>query len=273
MINLINTDVLKADLSSVPPLNLVITSPPYNVGIEYSDHEDTMTYAEYLIWCKKWLTCMYNAMADDGRICINIPFSVTPIHLNKIKGKEDINFPVTADYTHICQEIGFKYYRTIIWQKIGSNKTCWGSWRSATAPFIIDPNECILVFYKNQWKRKTKGTSTISGKDFMRYIKNLWTMHPETRSKHPAAFPLEFPMRCIKLLSYKEDTIMDCFMGSGTTGEAAVREGRNFVGIEMSNDYFQMAKERIENAELQTSISNKFIPPIIDIKDNIDEQW
>lgn len=273
MINLINDDVLKADLSSVPPINLIVTSPPYNVGIEYDKHVDTMTYAEYLVWCEKWLKRMYDILAEDGRICINIPFSITPIHLNKVKGAEDINYPVSSDYIRICQEIGFKYYRTIIWQKMGSNKTCWGSWRSATAPFIIDPNECILIFYKNQWKRKSKGTSTISGKDFMHYIKNLWAMHPATKSKHPAAFPLELPLRCIKLLSYKEDTICDPFTGSGTTGEAAVREGRNFVGIEMSKDYFDDAKDRIESAETQTSLANQFMPAIIDIKDNIDEQW
>jgi site-specific DNA-methyltransferase (adenine-specific) len=194
--------------------------------------------------------------------------------LNKTKGAEDINYPVAADYTKICQAVGFKYYRTIIWQKLGSNKTCWGSWRSARAPFIIDPNECILVFYKNQWKRKDTGTSTVSGKDFMTYIKNLWTMNPETRSKHPAAFPTELPNRCIQLLSYKEDTIMDCFLGSGTSGEAAVRLGRNFVGVEMSKDYFNMAKERIEEAELQTSLISSIMPNIpIDHKTDVDESW
>lgn len=274
MIQLVNDDILKANLSAIPPINLIVTSPPYNVGIEYDKHDDTMTYPEYLVWCSKWLQRMYQVMADDGRICINIPFSITPVHLNEVKGAEDINYPVAADYTRICQELGFKYYRTIIWQKMGSNKTCWGSWRSASAPFIIDPNECILVFYKNQWKRQSKGTSTISGKDFMRYIKNLWTMHPETKSKHPAAFPLDLPNRCIQLLSYKEDTVMDCFLGSGTTGESAIRLGRNFVGVEMSKDYFEMAKERIESAETQTSIADKFMPNTpLDIKDRPEEQW
>lgn len=274
MIQLIHSDILKADFSKMPPINLVITSPPYNVGIEYDKHVDTMTYDEYLIWCKAWLTKMYNVLADDGRICINIPFSVTPVHLNKKKGAEDINYPVVADYTRICQEIGFKYYRTIIWQKMGSNKTCWGSWRSASAPFIVDPNEAILVFYKGTWKRKGKGTSTISGRNFMTYIKNLWTMRPETHSNHPAAFPLELPNRCIQLLSYKEDTVMDCFLGSGTTGEAAVRNGRNFVGIEMSSDYFAEAKKRIDAAELQTSLSNTLMPTIpIDEKTDINDVW
>jgi site-specific DNA-methyltransferase (adenine-specific) len=269
MITLLKDDVLKADLSGVPPINLVVTSPPYNVGIEYDTHQDTMTYPEYLKWCYEWLKKMYNVMAPDGRICINIPFSVTPIHLNKKKGAEDINYPVAADYTNICTNLGFKYYRTIIWQKLGSNKTCWGSWRSASSPFVIDPNECILVFYKGPWKRQNKGTSTISGREFMTYIKNLWTMHPETKSKHPAAFPLELPNRCIKLLSYKEDTIMDPFLGSGTTGESAVRLERNFVGVEKSDAYFGGAEARIKEAELQTSLAKRIMPQTpVDHKDD-----
>jgi len=260
MIQLFNEDFLKADFTSIPPINLVVTSPPYNVGIEYDKHDDTMTYEEYLVWCKKWIAKLYSLMADDSRICINIPFSITPIHLNKVKGAEDINYPVSADYTEICQEVGFKYYRNVIWQKLGSNKTCWGSWRSARAPFIIDPNECILIFYKGNWKRKEKGKSTIRGREFMTYVKNLWHMHPETQSKHPAAFPLELPNRCIKLLSYEGDLVCDPFLGSGTTGDAAVRLKRSFVGVEKSEEYFKMAKERIDTAEIQTSLIASIMP-------------
>jgi len=260
MIELLNEDVLNVNFSKLLPIDLVVTSPPYNVGIDYDKHVDTMTYDEYLKWCRKWLTKIRNALTDDGRLCINIPFSVTPEHLNEVKGEDDINYPVAADYTKICLDIGLKYYRTVIWQKIGSNKTCWGSWRSASAPFIIDPNECILIFYKEQWKRKDKGISTISSREFMSYVKNLWTMHPETRSEHPAAFPLELPNRCIKLLSYENDVVCDPFLGSGTTGESAVRLKRSFVGIEKSKDYFNMAKERIDTAEVQTSLGKIIMP-------------
>ncbi len=259
MIKLINADVLKADFSGVPPINLVVTSPPYNVGIDYDKHVDTMTYEQYLAWCKLWVKKMYDAMAEDGRICINVPISATPIHLNG-KGVRDINYPVAADLTHICQEVGFKYYRTIIWQKMGSSKTCWGSWRSASAPFVIDPNECIIILYKGTWKRKSKGVSTISGKDFMTYIKNLWPMNAQTNSEHPAAFPPELPKRCIKLFSYKDDVVCDPFTGSGTTGEVAVQLGRSFVGVEMSDAYYAMAKERVEGAKVQTDATEMVMP-------------
>ncbi|HOT88812.1 MAG TPA: site-specific DNA-methyltransferase [Bacteroidales bacterium] len=274
MIKLLNEDILKADFSGLPPVNLVVTSPPYNVNIKYDQHNDTMTYSEYLEWCKSWIKQLYHHMAEDGRLCINIPFSITPEHINTKKGAEDINFPVVADYSKICESIGFKYWRTIIWDKNLSNKTCWGSWRSASSPFMRDPSEAILVFYKNQWKRLQKGTSTISGPEFMSWTKNVWKMQPETKSKHPAAFPIELPNRCIKLFSYKEDTILDCFMGSGTTGEAAARLDRNFIGIEKSTNYFNQAKERIDAAVLQTSISKQIMPNIpIDHKKDIFEAW
>ena len=277
MIKLINDDVLKADFSGLPPINLVVTSPPYNVGIEYDEHDDTMTYEEYLEWCKLWLAKMYSLMPDDGRICINIPFTINPKHLNKRKKGSDethIHYPVVADYTVICREIGFKYWRTIMWDKPFSMKTCWGSWRSASAPFMRDPSEAILVFYKNQWKRQSKGTSTISGAEFMSWTKSVWKMHPETNSAHPAAFPPELPARCIKLFSYQDDTVCDCFMGSGTTGDVAARLERNFVGVEKSDGYFPDAKKRIEEATTQTTIAKMVMPTNpIDIKDDAAIAW
>jgi site-specific DNA-methyltransferase (adenine-specific) len=271
MIKLINADVLKADLNGLPPINLVVTSPPYNCDIKYENYKDALTYEQYLQWCKLWLKKMYDAMAEDGRICINIPISVTFDHL-KIKGEEVVNYPISADYIRIVQEVGFKFYRVIIWEKMGSNKTCWGSWRSARAPFVIDPNECILVFYKGTWKRKEKGESTISAKEFMLYIKNLWSMAAQKKSNHPAAFPPELPKRCIQLFSYKGDTVMDCFMGSGTTGEVSVQWERSFAGIEMSQSYFDEATTRIEGAYAQIQVSKQVMPKVP--ADNTDkEAW
>lgn len=260
MIKLYNRDILKVDFSDCPKFNMVITSPPYNVGIDYDKHKDTMTYAEYLTWCKAWIEKIYNHMEDDGRICINIPFSVTPQHLNKTDA-EDINCPILSDYTQICTNIGLKYWRTIIWDKNLSNKTCWGSWRSASSPFMRDPSEAILVCYKNKWKRSSKGISTINGPEFMSYTKNVWKMQPETHSEHPAAFPIELPNRCVKLFSFENDWIFDPFTGSGTTGESAIRLNRNFVGVELSEDYFDAASKRIESADFQTNLAKKLFPP------------
>jgi len=259
MIKLINGDFLSADFSEISPIDLIFTSPPYNVGISYLTHNDMMNYEDYLKWTEKWILKCFLLQSVSGRIVINIPFTNTPLYIKK-KGEDPINYPMASDLTHICQKVGYKYYRTIVWKKMGGNKTSWGSWRSASSPAVIDPSEALLVFYKKQWKKTSKGTSTISGKDFMTYIKNVWEIQPETRSKHPAAFNIKLANAVIKMFSYKEDIIMDCFLGSGTTGESALRLGRNFIGVEMNKDYFDMAKERIDTAELQTSLIKSIMP-------------
>src|SRR5690348_331706 len=124
MFKFYNQDILKVKFDC-PKANLIITSPPYNLAINYDSHKDNMTYAKYLKWCKKWMIKIYEHTADNGRICINIPFSVTPVHLKKINNTNDINYPILSDYTQLAMEVGFKYWRTIIWDKNLSNKTCW----------------------------------------------------------------------------------------------------------------------------------------------------
>jgi site-specific DNA-methyltransferase (adenine-specific) len=262
MIKLYNNDILRVNFDCNKS-NLIVTSPPYNVGIEYDNHKDTMTYDGYIRWCKKWLQKIYNHTADEGRICINVPLSITtrPEHLeSKEEVGNTISYSMLSDFTQMLKESGFKYWRTVIWEKNKSDKTCWGSWRSASAPFMRDPSEGILIGYKGNWKRSEEGESTITGHEFIECTKNVWKINPEIQSDHPAAFPIDLPEKCIKLLSYKNDWIMDPFMGSGSTGEAAVRLGRNFIGVELSPDYFNSAKGRIEDAEFQTKTRNEFFP-------------
>lgn len=270
MIKLFNDDILNVKLDGISP-NLIIISPPYNVGIKYNSYNDNLTYKNYIIWVKQWIKKLYNIMPDDGRICINVPFTITPSHLRN-DNEEHINYPVAADYIKICQKIKFKYWRTIIWEKFISNaSTTWGSFKMASAPFMRDPSEAIIVCYKNQWKRLTRGESTISGLEFMKCTKNLWHIHSEIHhNEHPSPFPLELPELCIKLFSYKSDYIMDCFMGIGSTGIVAARLERNFIGIEIDKDYFQKAKDRIECAEFQTNLRRDYFPPEDDSEKTFD---
>lgn len=263
---LINDDILNVDLDSpvkLPsPPNLVITSPPYNLNIPYDSHNDNMPYKQYLYFTRQWIERLYRMMPDDGRICINIPFGISPDIDNKNSSNgEYVNHPLVADYSNICLEVGFKYWRTIIWDKNVSMKTCWGSWCSAKSPFLRDPSEAILVFYKNQWSRLTDGKSTIGGEEFMSLTKNLWSFQPETKpyKGHPAAFPIELPENCMKLFSYEGDTVMDSFMGSGTCGVCAVKMNRNFIGVEKSKKYFINAKKRIESARYSKELQDTLL--------------
>jgi len=236
-IQLIKADFLKLDLME-HSVDLIVTSPPYNVGIQYNSHDDAISYDDYLKWTEKWLEKAFRVIKSDGRMCLNIP-------LDKNKGGQQ---SVYADITTIAKKIGWKYHSTIIWNEGNiSRRTAWGSWRSASAPYVIAPVETIVVLYKETWKKKKKGKSDITKGEFVEWTNGLWTFSGESKKKigHPAPFPIELPRRCIKLFSYVGDTVLDPFLGSGTTVIVANKLKRKAIGIEIDEKYFELAIKRI----------------------------
>lgn len=236
-ITIYNEDFLKLELPK-NTIDLIVTSPPYNVGIKYNSHDDTISYQNYLEWTKLWLKKALEILKDDGRMCLNIP-------LDKNKGGQQ---SVYADITYIAKQLGWKYHSTIIWNEGNiSRRTAWGSWMSASAPYVIAPVEVIVVLYKKSWKKFNKGVSDITKSEFIEWTNGLWTFSGESKKRigHPAPFPLELPKRCIKLFSYIGDTVLDPFLGSGTTVIAANRFNRKAIGVEIDRKYFRLAIERI----------------------------
>ena len=238
---LINDSVFGTDQVESGSVDLIVTSPPYNVDIKYNSHDDQLTYDDYLEFSRKWMSRCYEWLKNDGRFCLNIP-------LDKNKGGQQ---SVGADLTRIAKkEVGFKYHSTIVWNEGNiSRRTAWGSWMSASAPYVIAPVELIVVLYKNEWK-KTSGSkvSDISKKDFMDWTNGLWTFSGESKTRigHPAPFPIELPRRCIRLFSYKDDTILDPFLGSGSTLVAANLCGRKGIGIDVDTQYCKIALDRLK---------------------------
>ena len=152
---------------------------------------------------------------------------------------------VCADITTIAKNIGWKYHSTIIWNEGNiSRRTAWGSWLSASAPYVIAPVEVIIVMYKGQWKKTHKGTSDITKEEFMAWTNGVWTFNGQSKKGaggHPAAFPIELPRRCIKLFSYVGDTVLDPFLGSGSTLLAASLNSRIGIGVDIDIDYCEIA--------------------------------
>jgi site-specific DNA-methyltransferase (adenine-specific) len=220
-------------------VDLIVTSPPYNVGIDYNSNDDELTYHQYLDFSEKWMKNCYNWSKPQARFLLNIP-------LDKNKGGHK---SVGADLTKIAQDVGWKYHSTIIWNEGNiSRRTAWGSWMKASAPYVIAPVELIVILYKEQWK-KTNGSriSDITKEEFMEYTNGIWTFPGESKKRigHPAPFPKELPYRAIKLFSFVGDTVFDPFMGSGTTLIVAAQTNRIGVGLEIDENYCELAKNRV----------------------------
>ena len=222
-------------------VHLMVTSPPYNVGKEY---DNNLTLEEYLAFLMRVWRETYRVLVPGGRVCINIanvgrkPY--IPLHASIMQGMIDLGFLMRGE---------------IIWDKAASasTSTAWGSWKSATNPTLRDTHEYILVFSKGSYRReKMDGRkSTISKDEFLEFTKSVWGFPSESAKKvgHPAPFPVELPYRLIQLYTFSNEIVLDPFMGSGQTALAALKAERHFVGYELSEEYCQLARRRIEKEE------------------------
>lgn len=239
---IINDDFLATNIIPRNSIDLIVTSPPYNVDIRYESFRDDIPYEKYLEFTEKWLRKALDLVKPDGRMCLNIP-------LDKSRGRAEEGFQsVYADIVTIAKKVGWKYFTTIIWNEQNiSRRTAWGSWLSASAPYVIAPVEVIVVFYRGRWKKMRNGISDITKEEFIEWTNGLWTFPGENRKKvgHPAPFPIELPKRCIKLFSYVGDTVLDPFLGSGTTLIACALLNRKGIGVEIERKYCEIAKNRL----------------------------
>jgi len=238
-IYIFNDSILKTKGIAESSIDLTVTSPPYGVDIKYETYDDSVPYNRYLDFTREWLERCFSFAKDDGRLCLNVP-------LDKNKGGQQ---SVAADITCIAKEIGWKYHSTIIWNEQNmSRRTAWGSWLSASAPFVIAPVEVIIVLYKKMWKKTHKGKSDVVRNDFIEWTNGVWNFNGESKNRvgHPAPFPVELPRRCIKLFSYVGDAVLDPFLGSGTTLLACLETERTGIGIEINKNYCDIAIKRLK---------------------------
>jgi site-specific DNA-methyltransferase (adenine-specific) len=253
-------------------IDLIVTSPPYGVGIDYDSWNDDMEINHYLEFTKGWLREAYRVMKDDGRIALNIPYEIN----RQDKGGRVY---ISAEIWMIMKEIGFGFFGIVDLEESSphrSKTTAWGSWMSPSAPYIYNPKECVILAYKKKHKKDIKGTPQWKGenqmvpnekiegefrkklvydekdkKDFISLVYGQWNYFADTQQKTKATFSLDIPYRAIKILSYKEDIIMDPFNGSGTTCLASEMLGRKWIGLDISENYCKVAQERIKEYQLE----------------------
>ncbi len=249
-------------MSEVPDesVQLIVTSPPYNVGKEYGKHDDNMEFEEYRSLLNRvWLECK-RVLCKGGRIAVNVANT----------GRRPYT-PLDAMIIDQLSKLGLLMRGEIIWDKGASVgiSTAWGSWRRASNPTLRDVNEHIMVFSKDElpdieteherivvfskdsYKLSSKNTiSTITASEFTEYTKSIWrfpTANPI--NSHPAPFPDELPKRLIQLYTFLGDTVLDPFLGSGTTCRVAKAWGRKSIGYEIDESYRPIIEARIAEAE------------------------
>ena len=222
-------------------VHLMVTSPPYNVGKLYDKELSLDEYRGFLsnVWKE-----VERVLVPGGRVCINVA---------NLGRKPYI--PLHAFIIEDMHKLGFLMRGEVIWDKGASvsSSIAWGTYLSAKNPVLRDAHEYILIFSKQSFTRGIKENmkSTISKEEFIELTKSIWSFNAEsaTRVGHPAPFPLELPLRCIKLYTFEGENVLDPFMGSGTTALASMLLNRHYIGYDISKDYVDLAQKRVN--ELQ----------------------
>lgn len=251
----INCDSRSLSLVPDESVHLVITSPPYNVGIDYEKHDDMMSVEDYLDLLRDvWDECE-RVLVPGGRICVNVPAGV---------GR--------SPYVPILDKVldtleSFSLRGVIVWDKgTSGGRTTWGSYRLPTNPTIRDTTERIIVAHKGLPGTRLEIPSELKSRDekgvyspfledgalFRELTQDHWIMSPESKSRvgHPAPFPVQLPERLIRLYGYPGATILDPFAGSGSTGVAVMRLNKtysckcNAILVDKDYGYCQIAVKR-----------------------------
>lgn len=238
----------------------VVTSPPYNVGLAYNEHDDAMPWPDYVELAEQSSKVMARALIEGGRVWLNITPTVPtdPLPPGDHSGrcyKTRVNLVKLWD--DALEGAGLAYWDTGCWPTMGRGpSTAWGSWQSPSAPNLRGEWEAIIVRYLGTWGRETppehKGwKDTLGG--WTPLTSNVWKMQPAQRNGHPAPFPVELPMRAIRLSTWPGETVFDPFCGEGSTLVAAKALGRCAVGVELNEAYCELAARRLAQGVLDFS--------------------
>jgi DNA modification methylase len=248
-------------------VDLIITSPPYwhikdygvkgQIGYGQTLHE----YLKDLYYV--WKEC-YRVLKKGGRFCLNIgdQFARSVIY-----GRYKV-IPIHAEFIGQCEEIGFDFMGSIIWQKKTTMNTTGGA--NVMGSFPYPPNgiveidyEFIHIFKKPGKSRivskKIKKASRLTKEEWKEYFSGHWRFGGARQIGHEAMFPDELPRRAIKMFSFVGDTVLDPFLGSGTTIKVALELKRNAIGYEINRDFLKIIKQKVGINNIQIIERNEDI--------------
>lgn len=253
---LINGDARNLSFLSDESVHLVVTSPPYWNLKQYKENPDQLGHIEdyeaFLAELGKVWKHVFRILVPGGRlVCV-----VGDVCVARRDFGRHLVFPLHADICVICRRIGFDNLNPIIWHKI-ANASYEVSNGSKFLGKPYEPNaiikndmEFILMQRKPGGYRKPSNSqreaSKISKDEFDRWFQQIWNIPGASTKHHPAPFPLEVATRLIRMFSFIGDTVLDPFCGSGTTMVAAMRTGRNSVGVEIEPEYCRQAAQYLK---------------------------
>lgn len=222
-------------------VDIIITSPPYQFGLEYEGHDDSLRWGDYFAKLGRiWAECE-RVLVRGGRIAVN----VQPLFSDYVPTHHLISLQLMS--------LGLLWKAEILWEKHNYNAkyTAWGSWCSPSMPYLKYTWEFVEVFAKGTHRKPGRHEDIdITPEEFKRWVYGRWEIAPERKMAklgHPAVFPEELVRRILLLFSYRGDVVLDPFVGTGTTALVAARTGRHYIGIDISEEYCRVAEERLRS--------------------------
>jgi site-specific DNA-methyltransferase (adenine-specific) len=235
-------------------VHLVVTSPPYWCIKDYAHPAQIgyeQDYEEYIADLESVIEECHRVLCAGCRAAINIGDQY-------LRASEHGRYrvqPIPADIIRVGRQIGFDFMGNIIWEKISTtNTTGGGSWMGSVYypkdGHVTYEHEYIILFRKRgDWPRPSeeqKEKSRLTRQQRSEWFRGIWRLPPERQEGHVAQFPVELPRRLIKMYSFHGETVLDPFVGSGTTSLAADMEGRNSVGYEINPQFVDLIREKME---------------------------
>lgn len=249
-------------------VHLILTSPPYWNIKKYPKNPcqlgNISDYHQFLAELKKVINECFRVLVEGGRLCM----IVGDICLARKQGRHRV-IPFHSHVIQLCLDVGFDYLAPIILYKI-ANVTTEAKRKTYALGRYLGPNsiikndiEYVLIFRKpGGYRSVDKRIATLSRlekSEFIEYFRQIWWMNGCRIDNHPAPFPLELAKRLIKMFSYVGDTVLDPFLGSGTTILAAIYTSRNSIGYEVEHSYVKLAKDRIRRTLAKEKLSYRLI--------------
>lgn len=234
-------------------VHLIVTSPPYWQLKDYGSSDQigfNHSYEEYINNLNLvWGEC-YRILEDGCRLCINIGDQFArSVYYGRYK-----IIPIRTEIIKFCETIGFDYMGAVIWKKVTTCNTTGGATVMGSFPYprngILKLDYEFILIFKKQGATKPvsqeiREKSKMTTEEWNQYFSGHWNFAGEKQDRHLAMFPEELPKRLIKMFTFVGDTVLDPFLGSGTTTLAAKNLSRNSIGYEINGDYLPIIKEKI----------------------------